>query len=203
MSVGARGRVGLFGGAFDPPHNAHVALARAAVAQLGLDRLHICPTGDAWHKAHGLGPAADRLAMARLAFADLPNAVVDERELRRTGPTYTIDTLRELQAESPAAVLFLVIGEDQAAGFTRWHAWEAIAGLATIAVAARHHAVPSQSTPELALPTAARVVRLQMPLMDESATDARQRLARGEGIAELVPTAVASYIERHHPYRTR
>ena len=72
-------RVGLFGGAFDPPHCAHVAIARAALDQLALDELRIIPTGVAWHKSRSLSPAADRLAMVRLAFADLPGIVIDER----------------------------------------------------------------------------------------------------------------------------
>ena len=76
-------RVGIFGGAFDPPHLAHVALARTAVEQLRLDRLLIVPTGSAWHKARPLSAGADRLAMAQAAFADIAHAVVDQRELRR------------------------------------------------------------------------------------------------------------------------
>ena len=108
---GAAGpRVGVFGGAFDPPHIAHVALARAAVEQLQLDELRIFPTGQAWHKAQTLSAPEHRLAMARIAFADVPRAVIDDRELRRPGPTYTIDTLRELMAERPQAQLFLASG---------------------------------------------------------------------------------------------
>ena len=76
-------RIGVFGGAFDPPHRAHVALAQAAVAQLGLAELRIFPTGQAWHKARPLSSAAARLAMAELAFAALPNVTVDAREIRR------------------------------------------------------------------------------------------------------------------------
>ena len=93
-------RIGLFGGAFDPPHYAHMALARAAVRQLGLSRLHVTPTGQAWHKSRPLTPAAQRLAMCRLAFAHEPRCVVDGRETRRDGPSYTIDTLAALQAET-------------------------------------------------------------------------------------------------------
>ncbi len=92
-------RIGLLGGAFDPPHRAHQALARAAIEQMQLSELRILPTGQAWHKARPLSPAPHRLAMARLAFEGLPQATVDDRELRREGPTYTVDTLRELAAE--------------------------------------------------------------------------------------------------------
>ena len=86
-------RIGIFGSAFDPPHNAHVALALAALAQLALDHLLVFPTGQAWHKTRPLSGAAHRLAMARLAFDGMERVSVDDRELRRTGPTYTFDTL--------------------------------------------------------------------------------------------------------------
>ncbi|GAC1601977.1 MAG: hypothetical protein NVS3B2_05310 [Ramlibacter sp.] len=129
-------RIGMFGGAFDPPHLGHVALARAAVEQLALDELRVFPTGQAWHKARELSPAVHRLAMARLAFADVLHACVDERELRRAGPTYTVDTLRELHREFPGSDLLLVIGADQAESLHSWREGEAIARLATIAIAA-------------------------------------------------------------------
>ena len=93
---GPRQRLGMFGGAFDPPHNAHVTLAGVAVDQLALDELRIFPTGQAWHKARPLSPSVHRLAMARLAFQGLPRVVVDPRELEREGPTYTVDTLFEI-----------------------------------------------------------------------------------------------------------
>ena len=192
-------RVGMFGGAFDPPHRAHGLLAQAAVRQLGLDRLVVLPTGDAWHKARTLSPAADRLAMARLAFAGLPRVEVDDRELRRTGPTYSIDTLRELQAEHPGAQLVLVMGEDQAGDFTRWRAWEDIARLAILAVAGRGSGAGIAAL--RALP-GVRVEALELPQMPESATEIRGRLTAGEDISALVEPAVARYIESHPLYQT-
>jgi len=187
----------MFGGAFDPPHRAHVALAQAAVQQLGLDRLYVFPTGDAWHKARTLTPAEHRLAMARLAFEAVPAVVVDDRELRRSGPTYSIDTLRELQAEYPAAALFLLMGEDQAAGFTTWRAWQDIAQLASLAVVQRGTGAGVASLQ--ALP-GVRVQPLALPPMPESATDIRNRLAGGQDITQLVDPRVASYIARHNLY---
>jgi nicotinate-nucleotide adenylyltransferase len=193
-------RVGVFGGAFDPPHLAHVALAQAALEQLQLDQLRIFPTGQAWHKPRELSASDHRLAMARIAFAGLPRAVIDERELRRPGPTYTIDTLRQLSAELPAAQLFLVMGEDQAASLTRWREWPAILDLAMICMAARPAAMlPAQAQPQL--PAQARVRLLELPAMAESATEVRQRAAAGAGIEHLVPAAVARYIERNHLYQ--
>lgn len=191
-------RVGMFGGAFDPPHIAHVALARAAVEQLQLDELRIFPTGDAWHKAQALSPAAHRLAMARIAFGELSRTVVDERELRRPGPTYTIDTLRELKAEQPQAQVFLIMGEDQAVSLTRWREWQAIPALATICMAAR--AATSPDAPRQ-LPAEAELKLLRLPEMPESATQVRARVAAGEGIDHLVPPGVARYIAQHSLYR--
>jgi nicotinate-nucleotide adenylyltransferase len=188
----------MFGGAFDPPHRAHVALARAAVAQLALDRLYILPTGDAWHKDRTLTPAAHRLAMARLAFADVPAAHVDDRELRRAGPTYSVDTLRELQAEHPQAQLHLLMGEDQAAGFTRWHQWQEVARLAVLCVAGRGS---GEGIAALRSLPGVRVEALQWLQMPESATDIRARLTMGQDIAELAGPAVARYIESHHLYQ--
>jgi nicotinate-nucleotide adenylyltransferase len=213
----ARLRVGVFGGAFDPPHRAHVALAAAAVAQLPLDRLIVLPTGQAYHKQRELTAGEHRLAMATLAFSAVPGAIVDDRELKRSGPTYTVDTLRELAAEQPQAELHLLMGEDQAGSFSSWREWQAIAALAVLCVAERadsaRHPRPSRhprggGDPELpvsgldrllALP-GVRVRTLSLPLMPESATDIRARLTAGQDITELVDPQVASYIDRHCLY---
>ena len=201
MSIAPR-RLGMFGGAFDPPHRAHVALAQAAVAQFALDELRVFPTGQAWHRAHELTLAEHRLAMARIAFAGLPHVVVDDHELRRPGPTYTVDTLRELRAGDPAAQLFLVMGEDQASVLTRWHEWRSIVEMATLLIASRTG--PEGDAPPFgaALPAGARFFRLQLPSMPESASAVRERLAGGEGIAHLVPEGVARYIDHNHLYQT-
>jgi nicotinate-nucleotide adenylyltransferase len=191
-------RIGVFGGAFDPPHIAHVALARAAVDQLQLDELRIFPTGNAWHKTQHLSPSEHRLAMARLAFGEVPRAVIDERELRRAGPTYTVDTLRELKAEQPDAQLFLVMGEDQAGALTRWHDWESLLDLAVICVAAR---AATAGEVRAALPPQARSRALLLPTMPESATEIRSLVAAGADIAHLVVPGVARYIDQHHLYQ--
>lgn len=195
-------RLGVFGGAFDPPHLAHVALARAALEQLRLDQLLVLPTGQAWHKARAMSAPEHRLAMARLAFGELPRTVIDERELRRAGPTYTIDTLRELKAEQPMAELFLVMGQDQALALTRWREWEAILAMTVICMAARPSAQADAAAEPLALPVQARLRQLRLPDMPESATEVRALVAAGAGIAHLVPPAVARYIDQHHLYRS-
>lgn len=200
-------RIGLFGGAFDPPHDAHVALARAAIDELRLDRLHVVPTGDAWHKTRPLSPGVHRLAMCRLAFADLPRVRVDERELLRDGPTYTIDTLSELSAEYPGAALFLQIGADQAAAFHTWRRADEILQLAALSIAVRVD--PSGTAgpfdaenplPGMAV-EAQRVRLLSLPAMPHSATEVRRRVAAGLPIGHLVPAAVAGYIAQHHLYQ--
>ena len=201
-------RIGLFGGAFDPPHDAHLALARAAIDQLALDRLHVLPTGDAWHKSRPLSPGADRLAMCRLAFADLPRVRVDDRELRRDGATYTIDTLAELHAEEPAAQLFLVIGADQAAAFHRWRRAADILRLATVLIAVRADPSgasaifdPNNPLPGMAV-DAARVQALRLPAMPHSATAVGGLVAAGQPVGHLVPAPVAGYIATHHLYQS-
>ena len=195
-------RLGVFGGSFDPPHVAHVALAHAALEQLQLDQLRIFPTGLAWHKTPASTPPEHRLALAQIAFGDLPQTVIDDRELRRAGPTYTIDTLRELKAEHPASQLFLVMGEDQAALLTRWREWEAILQLAIICVAGRTTPQAAQQETPPGLPAQAQLRLLKLPPMPESATQVRGRVAHGEGIDHLVPPGVARYIDEQSLYQT-
>ena len=193
-------RIGVFGGAFDPPHLGHVALARAAVEQLALDQLLVFPTGQAWHKARELSTAAHRLAMAQLAFADVPRACVDGRELLRDGPTYTVDTLRELRREFPQAELLLVIGADQAESLHRWREGAEIAQLATISIAARARATVATEAFDASKLPPGRREPVELPPMLVSSTEIRQRAAAGADIAQLVPAAVARYIAEHHLY---
>lgn len=195
-------RIGVFGGAFDPPHLGHVALARAAVEQLALDRLLVFPTGQAWHKARDLSAAPHRLAMARLAFADVPHAVVDGRELERAGPTYTVDTLRELRTEFPQALFLLVIGADQAESLHSWREHAEIARLATISIAARARPTPDSQPFDASRLPAGRREPVELPPMPVSSTEVRQRAGAGQDITELVPVAVARYIDQHHLYPT-
>ena len=195
-------RVGLFGGSFDPPHNAHVALARLARDALRLDELRLVPAGQPWQKAdRRMAPAADRARMLRLAFAGEPRMVVDERELRREGPSYTVDTVAELQEEAGAvgAEWFLVIGQDQYARLHSWHRWQELLRKVTLAVAGRAGDAPQPSAQVAAVPHL--VVALALPAMALSASDVRTRLGRGESIEGMVPSAVASYIDQAHLYR--
>lgn len=205
MSVRPR-RIGLFGGAFDPPHLAHAALVHAAMTQLHLDALHVLPTGQAWHKARTLSAAHHRLAMARLAFADVPGVMVDDREIRRDGPTYTIDTLRELQAAEPGACLVLVIGADQAAALLNWKDWQDIVMLAMISVAYRDNVTGDKGQFNLENMPGVRLQSLHVPAMPISATAIRDQIAANpdglKQVVHLVAPGVARYIEHHHLYQT-
>ncbi len=201
-------RLGVFGGAFDPPHIAHVALVQTAIAQLGLDAVRVLPTGQAWHKPRELSPAADRLLMAKLAFEDLPQVVVDDREMQRQGPSYSVDTLQALQIQFPQAQLYLLLGDDQRRALPSWHRIEEIGQLAIICAAGRDAAVQAWSDSSTGTPPAAlspsfdaRIQSLKMPLMPHSATDIRALVATDQSIAGLVPPAVERYIHEHHLYR--
>ena len=190
-------RIGIFGGSFDPVHDAHVALARLALDTLALDQLRWIPAGQPWQKARSMTPAAHREAMVHLAIEGEPRFVLDRREILRNGPSFTLDTVRELQAEHPTALLFLVIGQDQYAGLHTWRDWRELLQRVTLAVAGR----PGITRPPDA--EVAKAARQTVPLamMDISSTDIRARVAAGQGIADLVPPAVARYIETNGLYR--
>lgn len=204
-------RVGMFGGAFDPPHIAHRLLAEAALEQLSLDVLHVMPTGEAWHKARTLSPAVHRLAMCEAAFGELPQVLIDPRETERQGPSYTADTLLELRAQYPEATLYLVLGADQLLAFKSWVRWQEVLSLATLAVANRPgdigaSALQSQSDAADLSGVDLPFVSLRMPLQHVSATALRAQLSAVEGQTAapdlLVPAAVARYISQNHLYQT-
>lgn len=208
-------RIGLFGGSFDPPHRGHLALAQAALAALDLDELRWLPAGQAWQKAGAVAPAEARWAMlARLIEADPardPRHRPDRRELDRPGPSYTVDTLRELHAEAPGAEFWLVLGEDQWRRLATWREPEAILALARLAVAPRAGDAPALPPPDLppALAAAARPRWLPMALDPASSTRLRQALATGLPAARvrddtgrpLLPAALAGWIDSAGLYR--
>ena len=190
-------RVGLFGGSFDPVHEAHVALARRALDQLRLDEVRWIPIGQPWHKSRTLTDAADREAMVRLAVAGEPRFVIDRIELRRRGVSYTLDTVRELVAAEPGTEWVLILGQDQYASLHTWRDWRELLARVTLAIANRPDAEPAVN------PQIARVPHqmVSLPMMDISSTEVRRRVAAGEPIAGLVPDLVAGYIERRQLYR--
>jgi nicotinate-nucleotide adenylyltransferase len=193
-------KLGIYGGAFDPPHLAHEALARAAIEQYGLDELRILPTGQAWHKSRSLTAAEHRIAMAGLAFADLPQARVDDRETRRSGATYTIDTLHELQAENPQAQLFVLMGQDQWQFFPQWHRCEEIMQIATILVALRADVAGGEGQESAHNQAKIAHQTIRMPASPISATQIRHLSQQQQAIDHLVKPAVARYIDAHRLY---
>ncbi|MEO7057583.1 MAG: nicotinate-nucleotide adenylyltransferase [Caldimonas sp.] len=190
-------RIGIFGGSFDPVHNAHVALAGVALEQLHVDEVRWVPVGQPSQKTRQLADGADREAMVRLAIAGESRFVLDRTELRRRGTSYTLDTVREYRAAEPDAEWFLILGQDQYASLHTWRDWRELVGLVTLAIANRPGAEPLVNT--MVAQAASQIVTL--PMMDISSTEVRRRVAAGESIDDLVPAAVAGYIERRRLYR--
>lgn len=209
-----RRRIGLLGGTFDPIHAGHLALGHAAREALRLDELRFVPTGQSWQKTGSGVDAAVRLEMVRLAVGATPGFAVDDREVRRAGPSYTIDTLIELRAElGPEPALVLVLGSDQLRNLATWHRYRELLQYAHIAATRRGAHPLNDLEPRVeallaghgreALPDApsGAIVWFRMASVPVSATALRARLARGERPAELLPAAVLDYIERHRLYR--
>ena len=194
-------RIGLFGGAFDPPHLAHQAIAQALIHQQQLDLLYIVPTGQAWHKSRVLSDANHRMTMARLAFQNMPQVVVDDMETQRVGPSYTVDTLDELQLRHPKADFYVLVGADQAASFTLWHQWQRLLEMAQLVVVQRPVANADKADPHEwhNLPPA-RVMRMNIPLMNISSSSVRASYASGHPESDLLSPSVALYIQQNHLY---
>lgn len=188
--MNTRRRVGLFGGTFDPPHVAHVVLAAAALDQLALDLLVVTVAGVPWQKigSRDISTGDERLRMTRAAFDVVPGVEVSDIELRRTGNSYTIDTLIEFADDNTD--LTLLLGSDTAAGLDTWDRYEEIADLASIAVFPRRgyeNAVP---------PAGFTWEMLSLPGLEISSTNIRERVRSGKPIVGLVPPAVHAIIEQ-------
>jgi nicotinate-nucleotide adenylyltransferase len=181
--------IGILGGTFDPVHNAHLAMARAALDALGLERVVFIPTGKPKYRKPAFASGEHRLAMLRLALSGEANFDVDARELRPDASGYTVDTLRELRAEGMDE-LYLLMGADQYAKLGSWHKPGEIAELARIAVFSR---------PGTELKDKPSLIPMQpMPI---SSSELRARAARGDDLSVLVPPTVANYIASHGLYR--
>ena len=191
-------RIGLFGGSFDPPQLAHLALARSARDALPLDEVRWIPTGQPWQKSHAISEASHREAMVKLTIDGEPGFVLERCELDRAGPSYSLQTVHELQQREPSASWYLLIGADQYNNLHTWRGWSELLGLVTLAVAERPGVVTRPDAQVARLPHRA----VPLPPMDISATDIRARVARGESISGLVSNAVAGYIAQHHLYRS-
>ena len=194
VGVSGRRRVGIFGGTFDPPHVAHVVLAAAAIDQLELDELLVTVAGVPWQKVgeRQVTPGPIRLEMAEVAFETVDRAVVSDIELRREGNSYTIDTLESL--ERPDTDLFLLLGSDAAAGLDTWERHPDLADTATIAV------FPRRGSEDLHPPSGFAWTALELPGLEISSTDLRERTRAGLPIVGLTPVAVQAIIDREGLY---
>jgi nicotinate-nucleotide adenylyltransferase len=192
--------VGVLGGTFNPPHLGHLSAARHARDQLGLERVLLVPVHTPPHKAAEQDPGAEqRLAMARLLAAEEPWLQASDIETLRGGPSYTVDTLRELHARDPGAELTLIVGADMARTLPAWREPEEILRLARLAVAERDGTARAEIRDVLAK-LEPEVVFLDMPEVPVSSSLVRERVAAGGSPADLVPAAVAGYIAGHGLY---
>jgi nicotinate-nucleotide adenylyltransferase len=184
-------RIGLFGGSFDPVHHGHLLAARALREVLALDAVWLVPAGTQPFKAgRHAAPAADRVAMVELAVTGEPGFAVDSVEVEREGPSYTVDTVRALQARHRSVEFLVLVGSDAAAELPLWKESTALRELAEIVVYRRAGA----SAP----PAGLRVVTV--PQVELSATAIRARVAAGQSIRYLVPDRVAEYIAARRLY---
>ncbi len=177
-------RVGILGGSFDPIHNGHLIIAQLAREQLSLDLVRLVVAGNQPFKTAGHhASAADRLSMVERAVAAVTGLVADGREVERAGPSWTVDTLREMSSE-PGIELFLLMGADTAAGFGAWRDPAAIRRIARVAVFRRGAQPPPEGFDDLVL----------VPELDLSSTAVRARAAAGLSLSGWVPDGVADYI---------
>ena len=183
-------RIGIYGGTFDPVHHGHLILARQALEEFKLDRLVFVPAAESPFKIHNhTAPAADRLAMLRLATADEDHFTVDPLEVERGGVSYSIDTVKTFRSRDPGAELFFLVGEDNAYRLAEWHLFEELRKLVFFVVLSRSEDFQSPEYP---------VVQRRIEI---SSTEIRNRVANQESITYLVPESVKHYIEQHQLYQ--
>lgn len=211
--------IGILGGTFDPIHFGHLRLAEEMLELAGLAQIRFIPAGTPPHRDAPLVSAQHRSAMVRLAITGQPAFLLDEREVNRTTPCYTVDTLRELRAElGSAQPLCLLMGGDAFLQLHTWHEWEQLFELAHIVVGyrpgftleerihsateqlQRHYRQRLCAVDALPKQPAGGIVELAIPKLEISATLIRSRVAEGRSIRYLLPNAVADYIHQHHLY---
>lgn len=192
-------RLGLFGGTFDPIHVGHLILAEQCREACGLDQVWFVVANEPPHK-RGIKRTAvhHRLEMARLAAAGNPGFAVSEIEADRTGPSYSVDTLAQVQADRPADELFFLIGGDSLVDLPTWREPDRIARTASIVVVNRPGS--QAEVPDLG-PDAQPILTVTIPPIGVSSSDLRRRLGEGRSVRYMVPSGVAAYIEAHKLYR--
>jgi nicotinate-nucleotide adenylyltransferase len=195
-------RVGILGGAFNPPHIGHLVCAQEALLRLELETVRFVPVGQPPHREIEDDPGAEaRLVMCELAIAGDDRLTVSRLELDREGPSYTADSLAALSESEPDEDLHLILGGDQAATLPTWHEPERVLELATVAVVPRTGWSRERVAVKLgSLRGAGQVRFFDMPRVDVSSSLVRHRAARGEPIRYLVPDRVAEYIDANSLY---
>lgn len=197
MSVTAAPRVGVMGGTFDPIHHGHLVAASEVAQWFDLDEVVFVPTGQPWQKSD-VSPSEHRYLMTVIATASNPRFTVSRVDIDRSGPTYTIDTLRDLKAERPDAELYFITGADAIAQILSWRDHDELWDLAHfVAVSRPGHVLSTDG-----LPTE-DVSQLEIPALAISSTDCRDRVGRGHPVWYLVPDGVVQYIAKHHLYRSK
>lgn len=185
------------GGTFDPIHHGHLVAASEVAQSFGLDEVVFVPTGEPWQKSD-VSPSEHRYLMTVIATASNPHFTVSRVDIDRDGPTYTIDTLRDLKAARPGAELFFITGADAIAQILSWRDHDELWDLAHfVAVSRPGHVLSTDG-----LPTD-DVSQLEVPALAISSTDCRDRVRRGHPVWYLVPDGVVQYIAKHHLYRSK
>ena len=191
-----RRRVGVMGGTFDPIHHGHLVAASEVAQSFGLDEVVFVPTGQPWQKGP-VSPAEHRYLMTVIATASNPRFTVSRVDIDRPGPTYTIDTLRDLKAQRPDDELYFISGADAIAQILTWHDVEQLWELAHfVAVSRPGHELSITGLPQ------GDVSLLEVPALAISSTDCRSRVSKGFPVWYLVPDGVVQYITKHHLYRS-
>lgn len=187
----------MFGGTFDPIHNAHIEIGRAAVSQAKLDRLLFVVAGKPPHKRHAtFAPAEDRFRMVEAALEDEPHMESSRIELNRDGPSYTADTLTFLHEQDPDAKLFLIMGMDALVDLPGWRDPDRISSLARLLV------VPRPGNWDIPPAVQGHYDLLQFERTDISSTEVRRRIANGEPVDSILPPNVCRLIEESGVYRS-
>jgi nicotinate-nucleotide adenylyltransferase len=192
-------RVGVMGGTFDPVHHGHLVAASEVLSWFGLDEVVFVPTGQPWQKAQrNVSNAEHRYLMTVIATASNPRFTVSRADIDRQGPTYTIDTLRDLHKELGDIELYFITGADALAQILTWRDHEELFELARFVGCTRPgHAVDDTTLEQLPLD---RVTLVEIPALAISSTDCRQRVDQGEPVWYLVPDGVVQYIAKHRLY---
>ncbi|MCR2763779.1 nicotinate-nucleotide adenylyltransferase [Microbacterium sp. zg.B48] len=197
MSVTRAPRIGVMGGTFDPIHNGHLVAASEVAQSFGLDEVVFVPTGQPWQK-HDVSPSEHRYLMTVIATASNPQFTVSRVDIDRAGPTFTIDTLRDLKTQRPDADLFFITGADALAQILSWRDHDELWDLAHFVAVSR----PGHVLSTAGLPTE-DVSQLEIPALAISSTDCRERVEHGNPVWYLVPDGVVQYIAKHHLYRSK